>query len=120
MHTALTPETEGKFNLEAFKQMKPGAIFINTARGSIHHEKDLIQALEDKIIWGAGLDVTNPEPMHPDNKLLLLPNVAVLPHIGSATEGTRNAMQDLSVRIYSSIKGRKTSVSGYPEIYDSL
>jgi phosphoglycerate dehydrogenase-like enzyme len=48
--------------------------------------------LEQKQIWGAGLDVTDPEPMAPDNPLLKMENVAILPHIGSATGNTRNAM----------------------------
>jgi len=118
VHTALTPETEGKFDLEAFKQMKPGAIFINTARGSIHNEADLITALEEKIIWGAGLDVTNPEPMQPDSPLLKMPNVAVLPHIGSATEGTRKAMAEIAARnIIAGLKGDDIPFPVNPEIY---
>jgi glyoxylate reductase len=72
--------------------MKPGAIFINTSRGSLHEEQDLIGALQSGRIWGAGLDVTNPEPMRPDNPLLSMHNVAVLPHIGSATVEARNTM----------------------------
>ncbi|QNK61170.1 D-glycerate dehydrogenase [Pedobacter sp. PAMC26386] len=121
VHTALTPETEGKFDLDAFKQMKPGSIFINTARGAIHNEKDLIQALENKIIWGAGLDVTNPEPMQPENKLLVMPNVAVLPHIGSATEGTRNAMARLAAEnIIAVSKGERPPFLVNPEVYSSL
>ena len=112
VHTALTPETEGKFDATAFKLMKPGAIFINTARGSIHNEQDLIAALEEKTIWGAGLDVTNPEPMKPDNQLLSMPNVAVLPHIGSATEGTRNEMARLAAE--NIIAGLKGEVLPYP------
>lgn len=95
VHTALTPETKDKFDMEHFKQMKPSSIFINTARGGIHNETDLIKALEEKIIWGAGLDVTNPEPMQADNPLLNMESVAVLPHIGSATEETRSAMANL-------------------------
>lgn len=98
IHTALTPETKDKFTLDVFTQMKPNSIFINTARGGIHNEKDLIKALEEKIIWGAGLDVTNPEPMDKDNPLLLMENVAVLPHIGSATEETRAAMAQIIVK----------------------
>lgn len=108
VHTALTPETKGKFTLEIFKQMKPNSIFINTARGGIHNEKDLTQALEEKIIWGAGLDVTNPEPMGKDNPLLFMENVAVLPHIGSATEETRAAMAKIIVQnIVAGLKGEK-------------
>lgn len=112
VHTALTPETEGKFDAAAFKLMKPGAIFVNTARGSIHNEQDLIAALEANTIWGAGLDVTNPEPMKPDNKLLSMPNVAVLPHIGSATEGTRDAMARLAAE--NIIAGLKGEALPYP------
>ncbi|WP_231459079.1 MULTISPECIES: D-glycerate dehydrogenase [unclassified Pedobacter] len=106
VHTALTEETKGKFNLEVFNKMKPGSIFINTARGGIHNEEDLIKAIEDKIIWGAGLDVTNPEPMDKNNPLLNMESVAVLPHIGSATEETRNAMANLVAKnIIAGLKG---------------
>ncbi|MDQ0637491.1 glyoxylate reductase [Pedobacter sp. W3I1] len=108
VHTALTPETKDKFTLDVFKQMKPNSIFINTARGGIHNEKDLIQALEEKIIWGAGLDVTNPEPMDKNNPLLAMENVAVLPHIGSATEETRAAMAQIIVKnVLAGLKGEK-------------
>lgn len=108
IHTALTPETKDKFTLDVFKQMKPNSIFINTARGGIHNEKDLIRALDEKIIWGAGLDVTNPEPMHKDNPLLSMESVAVLPHIGSATEETRAAMAQIIVKnVLAGLKGEK-------------
>ena len=96
VHSALTPQTRGLFNKTAFSKMKPTSIFINTARGAIHNEEDLIEALQTGTIWGTGLDVTNPEPMHPDNILLTMPNVSVLPHIGSATVETRNAMAELA------------------------
>ncbi len=92
VHSALTSETTGLFDKKVFGRMKPSAIFINTARGAIHNEEDLIVALQRGIIWGAGLDVTNPEPMAPGNPLLDMQNVAVLPHIGSATRETRDAM----------------------------
>ena len=108
VHTALTPETKGKFTLDVFRQMKPNSIFINTARGGIHNEKDLIKALEEKMIWGAGLDVTNPEPMDKNNPLLAMENVAVLPHIGSATEETRSAMAQIIVKnVLAGLKGEK-------------
>ena len=96
VHSVLSSETKGMFNLDLFRQMKPTSIFINTARGDIHNEADLIMALEQGIIWGAGLDVTNPEPMKADNPLLNMPNVAVLPHIGSATMEARNGMARLA------------------------
>ncbi len=91
-HCALTDETRNTFDRKAFEQMKMSAIFLNTARGAIHNENDLIQALKNTEIWGAGLDVTDPEPMRPDNPLLDMENVAVLPHIGSATVTARNRM----------------------------
>lgn len=106
VHTALTTETRGKFTFDVFSQMKSNAIFINTARGSIHNETDLIRALQEKVIWGAGLDVTNPEPMDKANPLLYMENVAVLPHIGSATEETRAAMAKIIVQnIVAGLKG---------------
>jgi glyoxylate reductase len=120
VHTALTPETEGKFDATAFALMKPGAIFVNTARGAIHNEQDLIKALESKTIWGAGLDVTNPEPMEAANPLLSMPNVAVLPHIGSATLTTRNAMARLAAEnIIAGLKGEQIPYPVNPEIYKS-
>lgn len=108
VHTALTDETKGQFDYDVFKQMKPNSIFINTARGGIHNEEDLKKALDEKLIWGAGLDVTNPEPMDKDNPLLDMENVAILPHIGSATEETRAAMAKLIVEnIVAGLKGEK-------------
>jgi glyoxylate reductase len=95
-HCALTAETKGIFNNEAFAKMKQTAIFINTARGPVHNEEDLHDALVSKKIWGAGLDVTNPEPMSSDNPLLSMENVAIFPHIGSATEEARNGMARLA------------------------
>jgi glyoxylate reductase len=106
VHSSLTPETRGIFNRERFRSMKPTAIFINAARGSIHNEADLLEALTEGRIWGAGLDVTNPEPMEPDNPLLLLPTVSVLPHIGSATVETRDAMAVIAAKnILAGLKG---------------
>jgi len=96
VHSGLSEETKELFDANAFSKMKPSAIFINAARGGIHNEQDLIDALKNKIIWGAGLDVTNPEPMRPDNPLLGMENVAVLPHIGSATVEARNEMSRLA------------------------
>jgi len=96
VHASLSAETKGIFNQTAFAKMKKTAIFINTSRGSVHNEYDLIDALRNKIIWGAGLDVTNPEPMKPDNPLLAMENVCILPHIGSATVEARNKMATLA------------------------
>ncbi|PCJ97126.1 MAG: D-glycerate dehydrogenase [Flavobacteriaceae bacterium] len=92
LHCALTEETNNKFDATTFKKMKSSALFINTSRGGVHNETDLINALNEKEIWGAGLDVTNPEPMHKNNPLLQMENVSVLPHIGSTTVEARDRM----------------------------
>jgi glyoxylate reductase len=92
VHSMFNTETMGVFNKDSFSKMKPTAIFINTSRGGVHNELDLIDALRTGKIWGAGLDVTNPEPMAPDNPLLSMENVAILPHIGSSTIEARNEM----------------------------
>jgi glyoxylate reductase len=119
VHTALTAETKATFNLDVFKKMKSNAIFINTARGAIHVEEDLKTALDLGVIWGAGLDVTQPEPMDPGNPLLSMPNVSVLPHIGSATVETRNAMAELAAKnIIAGLKGERLPNIVNPEIYD--
>jgi len=120
VHTALTPDTKNKFDAAAFQQMKPEAIFVNTARGGIHNEPDLIEALRSKTIWGAGLDVTNPEPMSPNSPLLSMPHVAVLPHIGSATEETRDAMSRLAaLNIIAGLKGERLPYLVNTELHDN-
>lgn len=95
IHANYTAEQQNLFSLSVFRQMKSNAILVNTARGGFVHEGDLLQALNEKLIWGAGLDVTSPEPMDPSSPLLQMPNVCVLPHIGSATEEARNGMAKL-------------------------
>lgn len=78
--------------------MKKTAVLINAARGGIVHEDDLYKALATRQIWAAGLDVYDKEPIDPDHPLLTLPNAVLLPHIGSASVGTRTAMARLAVR----------------------
>lgn len=104
VHSNLSAETQYRFDLTCFKRMKSNAIFINTARGKIHKESDLITALQQGEIWGAGLDVTDPEPMSPKNPLLTMSNVCVLPHIGSATIETRVNMALMAVNNLIAVK----------------
>lgn len=118
VHTALTKETTGMFGREEFKKMKKSAIFINTARGPIHKEKELTQALREGMIWGVGLDVTDPEPSHKDNPLLNMENAVVFPHIGSSTKETRDAMSRLAAEnIIAGLKGEKIPYPVNPEVY---
>jgi len=96
VHTDLNDKTRGMFGAEQFRKMKRTAVFINTARGPLHDQKALYEALRDGVIFAAGLDVTDPEPPAPDDPLLRLPNVVIAPHIASATVGTRTAMAQIA------------------------
>ncbi|WP_077735503.1 2-hydroxyacid dehydrogenase [Bacillus sonorensis] len=93
--TPLTNETNHLFNRSAFQKMKRTAIFINASRGQVVDEADLYEALVNKEIRGAGLDVFAEEPISKDHPLVSLPQVTALPHIGSATNETREAMMRL-------------------------
>jgi len=98
IHTPLTPETRHLMNADKLRLMKSSAILINTARGSVIDEGDLTTALKEHWIAGAALDVYEKEPIDPDNPLLLLDNVVLVPHMGSATTQTRSAMSVLAAR----------------------
>ncbi|WP_017378834.1 2-hydroxyacid dehydrogenase [Paenisporosarcina sp. TG-14] len=95
--TPYTKETEHLIGKEQLGLMKESAILINTARGGIVDEQALYEALKSKKIWGAGLDVIEKEPIDLNHSLLTLPNVILLPHIGSASVKTRTAMADIAV-----------------------
>jgi glyoxylate reductase len=95
IHVPLTDATRGRFGEKEFLRMKKGAILVNTARGPIVDEAALVAALSSEHLFGAGLDVFEKEPaIHAG--LLFLPNVVVLPHLGSATTETRLAMARLA------------------------
>ena len=96
VHVPSTPETRGSFDTSFFSRMKPGAYFVNTARGDVVNEKALLVALEEGPLAGAGLDVFPDEPSVNPN-LVANPRVVTLPHIGSATTRTRRAMAELAV-----------------------
>jgi glyoxylate reductase len=97
IHTPLTPETRHLIGAAELKRMKPTAYLINTSRGGTVDQVALREALEAGEIAGAGLDVTDPEPLPADDPLLTAPNLLVVPHVGSATVKTRSAMADLAV-----------------------
>lgn len=82
----LTPETTGMFDRAFFAAMKPTALFINVGRGGSVVTDDLVHALESGQIAGAGLDVTDPEPLPPGHPLWALPNVIVTPHVAAASD----------------------------------
>ncbi len=91
LNTPLTPETKHLMGEAEFKAMKNTAIIVNTARGSVINQPQLIAALQNKDIAGAGLDVYENEPHIPD-ELLAMDNVVLTPHVGTATQETREEM----------------------------
>ncbi|MGD1018942.1 MAG: D-glycerate dehydrogenase [Verrucomicrobiia bacterium] len=106
VHVPLTPETRHLFGEAEFRKMKSTARFINMARGPVHDEAALVRALRDGWIAGAGLDVYEHEPkINPE--LVQMPNVLLLPHIGSATVETRRRMAVLAAEnLVSVLNGR--------------
>jgi glyoxylate reductase len=108
LHVNLTDETRGMIGAHEFDLMKPTAILINTARGALVDQNALYQALKGGKIAYAALDVTDPEPMSPDDRLLTLPNIIVVPHIGSATVNTRMTMCRMALQnLVAGLKGEK-------------
>ena len=99
LHCPSTKETKGLINYDSLSKMKENSYLINTARGDIVVEEDLVKALKSKIIKGAGLDVFEAEPKV-NSELLNFKNVFLLPHLGSATEETREAM---GMRVFSNV-----------------
>lgn len=119
VHANFKPEQKELFNTSVFEKMKTNAIFVNTARGSFHNQKDLYEALVNNKIWGAGLDVTNPEPISKEDSILKLSNVCVLPHIGSATIEARNGMAKLAAEnLIAFSKGEKMPHCANPKVYE--
>ncbi len=114
VNAPLNKETKGIFNYNAFKQMKENAIFINTARGKIVKESDLVKALKENLIAGAALDVYENEPLI-EEELKTMDNCILAPHMGSATKDTRTEMANICVNAIIDVlinkKGPKTCVN---------
>ena len=107
LHLPLTTKSFHLLNKENLKLLKPTAILINTARGEIVDEKELIKILKDNKIFAAGFDVYENEP-YINPELLKLNNVVLLPHIGSGTFEARNKMAELAARnVIAVLSGRK-------------
>lgn len=117
IHTPLTPKTKHMFNASAFSRMKETAYIVNTARGPIIKEIDLVTALKNGDIAGAGLDVFENEP-HMSPGLAEFDNVVVLPHIASATVSSRTNMATLAARnLIAMLKGSKPETCLNPELF---
>ena len=98
IHVPHTEQTDALFDSKVFKKMKKSAFLINTARGKIIKEKDLVSALKKKTIAGAGLDVFESEPIGKSHPLTKISNVVLAPHIGSSTKETREQMARITVK----------------------
>ncbi len=117
VHTTLNNGTRGMFDMRAFRKMKRTAVFVNTARGPIHVHEDLTRALRDGVIFAAGLDVTDPEPLPAGDPLLALPNVVVAPHIASATVTSRDAMAEIAAEnLIAGLAGKPLRAWVNPEV----
>jgi glyoxylate reductase len=119
VHVALTPETRHLFGAEEFKQMKPTAVIVNTSRGPVIDEAALAEALAGGELFAAGLDVFEKEPeVH--ERLLDLDNAVVIPHLGSATVETRDAMGMLAVEnVTAALEGRRPPTLLNPEAWEA-
>jgi glyoxylate reductase len=118
LHTPLTPDTRHMIDAKAFSKMKPNAVLINTARGPIVDADALYEALKAKRIFGAGLDVTDPEPIPIDSPLLTLDNIVIVPHIASASKTSREKMSEMAAQnLIAGLKGERLPNCVNPQVY---
>jgi lactate dehydrogenase-like 2-hydroxyacid dehydrogenase len=108
LHCPLTDATRGLIGADEFKKMKKTAVLVNTSRGPVVDTDALYNALSTGEIAYAGLDVTDPEPLPSDHKLLTLPNCLVIPHLGSASVETRAKMAVMAAEnLLAGLKGER-------------
>jgi glyoxylate reductase len=118
LHVPLTPETHHLVNASFLRKMKPDAVLVNTSRGGVVDQEALYQALKERRIFAAALDVTDPEPLPIDNPLLELGNCIILPHIASASVYSRDMMAFLSAKnLLAGVNGEQLENCVNPEVY---
>ena len=121
LHCPLNESTRGLIGESALRKMKPTAILINAARGPVVDTSALVRALSENWIASAALDVTDPEPLPPTHALYSLPNCFILPHIGSATHGTRKRMAEMACEnLLAGLEGRRLPNCVNPEVYSEI
>ena len=118
LHTPLTPDTHHLIDSEALSKMKPNAVLVNTARGPVVDPDALCEALQAKRIFGAGLDVTEPEPLPLDSPLLTLDNLLIVPHVASASKTSRDKMAWMAAKnLIAGLKGERLPNCVNPQVY---
>lgn len=119
LHTPLTDATRRMVNVDFLSKMKPSAILVNTSRGGVLDQDALYDALKDKRIFAAALDVTDPEPLSLDCPLLTLENCLIAPHIASASTYSRDMMATLAAQnLIAGLKGERLPHCVNPEVYE--
>jgi glycerate dehydrogenase len=98
LHAPLSEDNKGIINKENLAKMKPTALLINTARGGLIVEEDLRRALNEGVIAGAAVDVTNVEPLPAESPLMSAKNIIITPHIAYASPASRSRLIDTIVR----------------------
>ena len=118
LHTPLTPDTHHLIDAEAFSKMKSNAVLINTSRGPVVDPDALYEALKEQRIFGAGLDVTEPEPIPTDSPLLTLDNIVIVPHIASASKTSREQMSWMAAQnLIAGLRGERLPNCVNPQVY---
>src|SRR5688572_1900052 len=118
LHIPLTPDTRHLIDSEALSRMKPSAVLINTARGPIVDHDAIYEALKERRIFAAGLDVTEPEPLPLDSPLLTLDNIIIAPHIASASKTARDKMSWMAAKnLIAGLRGERLPNCVNPQVY---
>ena len=117
---APSPESHHLIDEAALAKMKPSAYIVNVARGTVIDSSALYRALSSGRIRGAALDVTDPEPILPDDPLLTLDNCLIVPHVGTATWETRAAMTEVTItNLLNGLAGKPMLHCANPEVYSA-
>ena len=119
IHVPLTPDSQGLFSSDLMGLMKSGAILVNTARGGLVDLEALEGALDSGHLFGAGLDVTEPEPLPPDHPLLARNDVVITPHVAAGTAGAkRRIFESAFEQVVQVLSGQRPPNLVNPEVWD--
>ncbi|HKZ24969.1 MAG TPA: C-terminal binding protein, partial [Acidimicrobiia bacterium] len=106
IHVPLTPDTRHLFDRRRLRSMRPGSVLVNTSRGAVVDHGALLEVLQSGHLWGAALDVTDPEPLPPDHPLLHRSDVVITPHVASGTaEGRQRIFTTALAQVLAVLNG---------------